>query len=119
MERITWWKCIILLWCLLDDAGEKASKEAKETATKAAIAAEIQNYINQCEEICDRGSFIFYFKFIVEFDAPTAESETTTNSKIFLIKNNSKFKFNFNSNSTRNFSTCIKQKKFSNQNVKK
>ncbi len=46
MERLTWWKCIILIWCLIDD---KLEKDKKKQEALAAEAANLQAYINQCK----------------------------------------------------------------------
>ncbi|CAF1262346.1 unnamed protein product [Adineta steineri] len=47
MERLTWWKCIIALWCILDHEAEKRKKEQQALAAQAAEAASLQAYIEQ------------------------------------------------------------------------
>ncbi|CAF1092020.1 unnamed protein product [Adineta ricciae] len=43
IERLTWWKCVILIWCIIDDqVKKKKEKEALE-----AQKAEIQAYVSQ------------------------------------------------------------------------
>ena len=45
IERLTWWKCIILIWCIVDDQ----VKKRKEKEALEAQKAEIQAYVSQCE----------------------------------------------------------------------
>lgn len=52
MERLTWWKCIIPVWCLVDDAQEGVEEQKKknaETQKENAKKAEEQAFIDQCE----------------------------------------------------------------------
>jgi len=46
MERVAWWKCLIVFyWCIADDVADSAEKKKKEADKKA----EIQSYVGQCE----------------------------------------------------------------------
>jgi hypothetical protein len=48
MERFSWWKCIIPIWCAVDAVNSAANK-AKEQAAAAAATAELEAYKNQCK----------------------------------------------------------------------
>jgi hypothetical protein len=53
VERVSVWKCfIIVIWCIVDDVQEtaKKKKEAADAATAKAIeVAELQAYVGKCE----------------------------------------------------------------------
>ncbi len=51
MERVSVWKCLIPIWCLIDYVSEKKKADEQSAAQKqaeAAQAAQLQAYINQC-----------------------------------------------------------------------
>jgi hypothetical protein len=41
MQRLTWWKCIIAFWCIIDDKKEKEKQ-------KQAALVELTAYVGQC-----------------------------------------------------------------------
>lgn len=46
MERWNFWKCLILVWCIVDHIQEKKRKEKER---EALIQAQLlQEYLNQC-----------------------------------------------------------------------
>jgi hypothetical protein len=54
MERVSWWKCLIPIWCIVDyvgekkQAGEQIPAQTQAEAAQAADAEKLQAYINQC-----------------------------------------------------------------------
>jgi hypothetical protein len=48
MDRVSWLKCLIPIWCITEAIIENTEQE-KQKAAEAAAAAELQNYISQCE----------------------------------------------------------------------
>ena len=49
MERLSWWKCIVVIWCIVDDQIEKQQQRERERQEQALAAQQLQNYINQCK----------------------------------------------------------------------
>ncbi len=55
MQRVSWWKCIIPIWCIIDYVQESNEQKKKEddaaaaAATAASAATELQSYLDQCE----------------------------------------------------------------------
>lgn len=51
MSRLNWWKCVVFVWCLLDDAKDKTKQ------------AQIDAYKNQCKSLIEKKESIEFCFF--------------------------------------------------------